>query len=325
MRRRDVVIIGIFVGFEMLYNGPERERAIAEQRAAQAQQEQVETGATQGSAADSADAPAANGPVEREQVLAASAGARVVIDTPNVDGSISLQGARIDDLNLRDYRRTVDDTSPEVTVLAPMSSRYGHDAFFGWELQSGPDTATLADAFSAWTAEEGARLTPETPVTLTLEDNGLRIARTIAIDADYMFTITDVITNTRGEAVQLRPFGTVRRDGMPQDYVRNQIVHQGLVGVFGERNLRQFTYENAQKHARDRVRGRVGEEERLEEEQAQGGWLGLTDHYWLTAIIPDQSERMSAYFDSRTEDASTDFRAAYRGQWREAAAGGSVT
>ncbi|MBX9747809.1 MAG: membrane protein insertase YidC [Hyphomonadaceae bacterium] len=323
-----VLSIGIFVGFELLYNGPARERAIAEQRAQAEQQRQQQSGGAvaEDGSSGAAESPAPQAPADRRQVLAASAASRIIIDTQSVDGSISLEGARIDDLNLRGYRRTVEDDSEEVTVLAPMNTRYGHDAFFGWELQSGENVQTLASASSQWSALAGQQLTPETPVVLTLDaGNGLVIERTIAIDANFMFTITDSVTNTSDAPVQLRPFGTVRRDGLPEDYIRNQIVHQGLVGVFGERQLRQVTYENAQKHARDRVRGRVGDAERIEEEQAQGGWFGLTDHYWLTAIVPDQSEQYSAYFDSRTEDGVTDFRSAYRGQWREAAAGETIT
>ena len=114
------------------------------------------------------------------------------------------------------------------------------------------------------------------------------------------------------------------REGLPQDYVRSQIVHQGMIGVFDNR-LRQVNYHAADKHARDRVRGRVGDDERIEEEQAQGGWLGITDHYWLTAVVLDQSERISAYFDSRTDDGTNNYRSAYRGQWREAPAGGEIT
>jgi len=97
-----------------------------------------------------------------------------------------------------------------------------------------------------------------------------------------------------------------------------------MIGVFDER-LRQVNYHAADKHARDRVRGRVGDDERIEEEQAQGGWLGITDHYWLTAVVLDQSERISAYFDSRTDDGTNNYRSAYRGQWREIPAGSSVT
>jgi YidC/Oxa1 family membrane protein insertase len=309
----------IFLGFEIFYNAPQRERLMAER----AQVEEQSQPGTSGEA-PTAEAPAADAPIQRDEALGANA--RVPIATDAVDGSISLQGARIDDLNLRQYRRAVDPESDEVTVLAPINSEFGHDAFFGWEMQSGPDTSTLADSFTAWSAAEGARLTPETPVTLTLDaGDGVTVERTISIDADYMFTITDVVGNARDSALSVRPFGAVRREGVPQDYRFNQIVHQGLIGVFGERNLRQVGYRDADKHARDRVRGRVGPDERLEEEQAQGGWFGITDHYWLTAIVPDQGERYSAYFDARTEDARNDYRAAYRGEWREVPAGGSIT
>lgn len=316
-----VLSAAILFGFEFFYNAPQRQRLQAEEQA------RIEATQPAQESSGSAEAPPPSGPVAREQVLAQTAGARIVIDTPEVDGSIALEGARIDDLNLRDYHRTIDPESGEVTVLAPRSTEFAHDAFFGWEMRNGENAATLADAFSGWTTTEGARLTPDTPVTLTLAaGEGLTIERTISIDQNYMFTITDVVRNTSGATVSARPFGTVRRMGLPQDYVRNQIVHQGLIGAFGENNnLRQITYENANKHIRDRGRGRIGAEERIEDLQGQGGWFGITDHYWLAAIIPAQSERVSTYFDARSEGALNDYRAAYRGDWREIAAGGEVT
>jgi YidC/Oxa1 family membrane protein insertase len=316
--------LAIFLGFEVFYNGPQREHMQAAERARI--EAQAETGETQAPVREAAEAPETSAQVTREEALAASADARVEIATPEIDGSISLIGARIDDLNLRTYRRTVDGDQ-EVTLLAPMSTRFGHDAFFGWEVQAGSDVATLADASTGWTAPRGARLTPQTPVTLTLSAGpNLTIERTIAIDEHYMFTITDVVRNESGAPVTVRPFGVVRRDGLPQDFRNNAIVHQGLIGAFGpSNNLHQVTFNNAQKHAREKERGRTGADARLEEEQGAGGWFGITEHYWLTAIVPDQGERVSAYFDSRPENNTTDFRAAYRGQWREAPAGGAVT
>lgn len=319
-----VLSLAIFLGFEFFYNAPLRER-LQRERAEAAEQ-------TQTSQAASPSAPEAAaqsaGPRPREEILGGTASARIAIDTGSVDGSISLEGARIDDLNLRQYRRTVDPESPEATLLAPISSTYGHDAFFGWEMQSGADTATLADAFSRWSADTAARLTPETPVTLTLQaGQGVAIERTIAIDANYMFTITDVVRNSGDAPISARPFGAVRRQGMPEDYNPNlPVVHQGLIGAFGPNNtLRLAHFRKADKHVRDRTRGRVGESERIEDLQGQGGWFGITDHYWLTAIIPDQNERLSAYYDSRNEGATNDYRAAYRGEWHDVPAGGSTT
>jgi YidC/Oxa1 family membrane protein insertase len=318
-----VLSLAIFFGFEFFYNGPQRQRLEAEERARI--ETQIQQPTTAGETPSQTPGPIA--PATREETLAASATARIAIDTPTVDGSISLAGARIDDLNLRGYRRTVEETSPEVTLLAPINTEFGHDAFFGWEVQTGADIATLADASTEWTAPEGARLTLTTPVTLTRQAGpNLTIERTISIDEHYMFTIADTVRNTSGEAIQVRPFGVVRRQGMPADYRTNPIVHQGLVGAFGpNNNLHQANFANLQKHARNKERGRAGPDERVEEEQGTGGWFGIAEHYWLTAIVPDQGERISAYFDSRPENNSTDFRTAYRGQWREAAAGGSIT
>ena len=324
-----VLSIGIMLGFEFLYNGPNRERIAEQQRAQAEQQQQQEREAAPSAAADAsapAVAPATGGPVTREQALSAST-ARVAIDTQEVDGSISLEGARIDDLSLRQYRQTIDPTSPEVTLLSPINTEFGHDAFFGWEAQSGDATSTLSDSRSQWTAAEGSRLTPTTPVTLTFNaGDGRAIERTIAVDEHFMFTITDTVRNTSGAPIQVRPFGTVRRDGLPDHYRNQPIVHQGLIGAFGPNNTRhQTTFKDADKHARDRVRGRVGEDERIDEAQGTGGWLGVTEHYWLAAIIPDQSERVSVYFDSNTEDGRNDYRAAYRGNWREVPVGGEIT
>jgi YidC/Oxa1 family membrane protein insertase len=238
-----------------------------------------------------------------------------------------LLGARIDDLNLRQYRETIDPESPEVTLLSPINTEFGHDAFFGWEMQANETTSTLSDSRSQWLAQEGARLTPETPVTLTFDAGGGRtIERRISIDDHFMFTITDVVRNAGPAPVQVRPFGTVRREGMPEHFRNNAIVHQGLIGAFGPNNsLHQVRFQDANKHAQNRVRGRVGEDERIEDRQGTGGWFGITEHYWLTAIVPDQNERVSAYFDSRQEDGANDYRAAYRGQWREVPAGGQIT
>jgi YidC/Oxa1 family membrane protein insertase len=331
-----VLSLGIMLGFEFFYNGPQRERLAAEQRAqaeqqVQQQQAQAEQAATEpgesGASAPGSTGPASTGIVTRESALTSSAASRIVIDTGEVDGSISLQGARIDDLNLRQYRQTLEPDSPEVTLLAPINTQYGHDAFFGWERQTGETSTALSDARSQWTAAEGSRLTPTTPVTLTFDaGNGQMIERRIAVDEHFMFTITDTIRNTSGAPISIRPFGTVRRDGMPEAFRNNPIVHQGMIGAFGPNdNLHQRRFKEADDHVRDRGRGKVGEDERIEEGQGEGGWIGITEHYWLAAIIPDQNERISAYFDGRAVDGRNDYLASYRGSWREVPAGGEIS
>jgi YidC/Oxa1 family membrane protein insertase len=312
-----VLSLAIFAGFEFFYNQPRREEMLAERARIEATQ---------------AEAPAAAAAREpelapRETVLSATAAARVPVRSATLDGSITLEGARIDDLNLNGYRQTIEPGSPEVTLLAPINSEHGHDAFFGWELQDGENAATLADAFALWSAQEGATLTPQTPITLTLAaENGITIERTIAIDENYMFTITDHVRNAGDAAQAVRPFGAVRRQGLPEGYKVSGIVHQGLVGAFGpNQSLHESDFEAGIKHARNRARGRIGEDERILQEQGQGGWLGITDHYWLTAIVLDESEQSSIFYNANQIAGGTDFRAAYRGEWRPVPAGGEIT
>ncbi|MGE0046109.1 MAG: membrane protein insertase YidC [Hyphomonadaceae bacterium] len=300
----------VLFGFEYFFARPQRLEQQAIERA-QAERQ--------------AEAPRAEAALPGETVVARTQTRRVVIDTPEVDGSIALNGARIDDLSLRNYRRTVEEDSPEVRLLSPREGEGGADAFFGWEAREG--AANVADSNTQWNAQEGARLTPDTPVTLThTTADGIEITRTIAVDQHYMFTITDRVRNTGSGARAVRPYGVVRREGTPPDYAPNMNVQQGLAGVFGPEEVLRFdSYRDAQNHARDRDRGRVGESERIRELQGPGGWLGLSDHYWLTALVPDQGERISAWFDSRNEAEATDFRAAYRGAWRELAPGAEAT
>lgn len=313
-----VLSAAIMMGWDFFVGAPQRARLQAEQARVEAAQQP----------APGAPAPAAPAVQDRETVLADTAARRISIDTPTLDGSLSLTGARFDDLSLRQYRRTIDRASEEVTLLLPINAPHGHDAFFGWEIQHGENAASLADSNSEWTAPEGATLTPASPVTLTREaGDGVTIERTIAIDEHYMFTITDTVRNASAAPISVRPFGTVRRQGMPLDYnPRLAVVHQGMVGVFGPNNhLHQSSFRDADKLAQRKLRGRAGEDERLAAEQGAGGWLGITDHYWLAAMAPDQTDTVSGYFDSRTQDGSNSYRAAYRGQWRETSAGGTIT
>jgi YidC/Oxa1 family membrane protein insertase len=314
-----LISVAIMMGWFFFIDAPQqRQRLTAQERA------RVETPAqpSQAGADTPAPTPAA---ITREQALAASAATRIVIDTPQLDGSIALQGARLDDLSLKNFRRTLEPDSAEVTLLSPYGAPHAHDAFSGWEMRSGEDISTLADAASNWRAAAGATLTPQTPVTLSFSPGpDLTIERTISIDDSFMITIADVLRNARDEAVIVRPFAVVRREGVPQDYKPNTIVHQGLIGALQPRTFLHSNFSEADKHARERAKGNVGPDERILERQGQGGWFALTDHYWLTALVPDQGEQVSVYFDAETKDSVNSYRAAYRGAWREAPAGGEI-
>ena len=133
---------------------------------------------------------AASSHMSREAALKAG-GTRVTIDTPMVDGSILLKGARLDDLRLKKYHDTVDPKSPEIVLLAPKGTAYPYSAAFGWV-----GASNMPDDNSEWRQTNGATLSPGHPVTLSWDNgHGLVFYRTIAIDNQYMFSIVDSVVN----------------------------------------------------------------------------------------------------------------------------------
>jgi YidC/Oxa1 family membrane protein insertase len=320
-----VISMIILFAYEFFVAAPQNRARLAEERAkAKIEQTQAKEAATK---------QAAPVIVPRETALARTP--RVTFDTDAIDGSINLEGARFDDLSLRNHFDKVG-SKTEVTLLKPQDVRGAFDAFFGWEDPAG--TAPIG-ARTMWTAPDGASLGVNRPVTLTTTTpDGLEITRTIAVDEKFVFIITDVVKNAGAQERTLRPFAAVRRTGLPADFIPNQIVHQGMLGVFGPKLiLNEATYQKAQRHAKDKATGKRLEDERLIAARGQGGWLGFSDHYWLAAIVPPQAgaqgpgETIDAWFDARpgasgVSAPDTDvFRAAYRGQPRAIAPGQSIT
>ena len=229
--------------------------------------------------------------------------ARVAIDTPSVTGSLSLQGARLDDLSLKDYRVTLDD--PElVKLLTPAGSPYPYCVVQGWsageglapEAVPGPDTVwTLANgapapeqdpetqsepAEDAAAPEVVAKLTPDSPVTLTWDNGtGLLFMRVISVDDKFMFTVEDTVANTGTAAATLSPYAFIARDGREPTqaaYIR----HEGVVRM-SDGELQEIDYEEM-----DDLEA-VQDGSRQEALQvAQSGWVGFTDAYWMTQLIP---------------------------------------
>jgi len=215
----------------------------------------------------------------REEALAASP--RVAIDTPSVKGSVSLKGGRLDDLTLKDYRVTVEPDSPQVILLSPAGGPHAYYAERGFVGAGGSDLA-LPTGETLWTTEDQSTLTPDSPVTLTYDNGqGLKFTRTISVDDKYMFTIDDKVTNSGTDAVTLYPYGLVSRHELPE--VQGfYILHEGLIGVVDD-GLEEISYSSA-----------------LEDQPAtfksQSGWLGITDKYWATVVVPEQGKSFEAKF-----------------------------
>ena len=229
-------------------------------------------------AADGAVVPAVGGAGQlRDRGAVLRETPRVAIVTPRLGGSINLKGARIDDLVLKGYKETIQPGSPDVRLLAPSGALGAYFAGFGW---SGTD-APPADAL--WTTNN-ERLTPATPVTLAYTTpQGTKFEIQLAIDADYLFTVTQRVTNPHAVPLTLRPWGLVSHLGEGSEKDAGNL-HIGPIGVVGER-LKDSEVAYA----------------KLRDDGAQsfattGGWLGITDKYWATALIPDQKTPVTARF-----------------------------
>ncbi|MDZ4052168.1 MAG: membrane protein insertase YidC, partial [Phenylobacterium sp.] len=240
---------------------------------------------------------------------AAAASPRVRIETPALSGSVSLRGARLDDLYLKQYRETVAKNAPPVELLRPEGAKHAQFAEFGW---AGANVPGLPTAATIWTQTAGSTLAPGAPVTLqTTNGAGLTFTRQISVDDRFMFTISDTVANTGAGAVTLAPYGSVQRQGVPSDIGTNSIVHEGAVGWLGE-ELRLIKFKKWAKDGGSTI-------------ATTGGWAGITDKYWLAALIPAQNEAVQSQFRVTKAGGVDIFEANYVGSARTINPGRQIT
>ena len=210
---------------------------------------------------------------------------RVKIDGPRVAGSISLLGARLDDVVLRDYRETIDKYSPLVRVLEPRSDDHPYYVQFGWS--AGPGTQIkLPDNDTVWSGS--GEVTPDKPALLTWDNgDGQTFEITVSIDDNYMFAVRQLVRNAGGQPVSVYPWSRIRRDYTPPT-AGYYILHEGLLGVLGG-TLKEQTYATVKTEGDKK--GGVSFES-----TGAGGWAGITDKYWLVTLVPDQATPQVASF-----------------------------
>jgi YidC/Oxa1 family membrane protein insertase len=234
------------------------------------------TSAAPAPAAETAPASVAGAAPARTMQQALEA-PRIAIETPTLRGSINLEGARIDDLVLLQHRQELDRDSPPVRLFAPSGTPEAYFAGTGW-------TGTRAPPPDARWEADGNRLTPATPVTLRWNDGrGLSFEIRLEVDDAYLFTATQRVMNRSPEAAVLRGYGYINRTGTGPD-PSTWNIHTGPIAVLNG-NL---------------VEGDIGFD-KLRDRGAQtfvsrGGWLGITDKYWLSALIPAQTSNIEARF-----------------------------
>ncbi len=296
--------VGIWVGFQYFYIKPQQEAIHAQYLA-----RQVEGGTTTQTAA----VPPPSALRDRGDVLKDSP--RLPLETPELKGSLNLKGARLDDLLLTKIKETVAPDSPPIALLSPSGSAKPLSAYYAelsW-LAEKPDVA-VPNAETLWHTRD-TKLSPDHPVTLTWDNGyGLIFTRMIAVDSEAMFTFTDRVVNKGAGDLTLYPFGTVARQGIPINPSGSTVVHEGALGVL-DGTLTEIKYKKLMDAGK-------------KAQESKGGWLGITDKYWLVAMIPPQDDNLTASFTYHTaKDASPEdgyFQTDFRGAPITVAAGGQI-
>jgi len=276
-----IVITGaILFGWSYFYDRPKHEERMAQQQLLEETQKQNPSDAIQSQASNELRSSIAPQPIQRQATRseALASNKRIKVQTPSLSGSIRLKGARIDDLTLEKYSETTEENSDKIHLLSPQASKDPYFAEFGWVSDK---HVNLPNADTVW-ASSGDILTPKQPVTLSWNNGqGLVFNRTINVDEDYLFTITDSITNESGESLNVYHYGLISRQDTP---VTGGffILHEGPLGVLNQK-LVEVDYKDLQ-------------EKSPQTQSTQGGWIGITDKYWLTAIIPAQDQQFKASF-----------------------------
>jgi YidC/Oxa1 family membrane protein insertase len=207
---------------------------------------------------------------------------RVQIKTARVEGSMSLIGGRIDDLRLLDYDVKLNDPSVKETLLSPAGGPKAYYALYGWAPAGGLDFADVPGANTPYEIESGDVLTATTPVTLKWDNGkGLIFRRTLTIDENYMFSITQSAENTTGADVKMQPYGIIARLGEP-DTIGFYILHEGVVRA-SDGKIQEIDYGDMPDQVFDAAENGNVDKIKVETD----GWIGFTDKYWMTSLIAE--------------------------------------
>jgi len=200
-------------------------------------------------------------------------------ESSRIKGSISLIGARFDDVILKDYKDTIKPESKQVTLLSPNNTLNPYFVELGWMSQ---ENINLPNKNSEWQLIEGKELGPENHITIKwVSPEGIEFFRKIEIDNDYLITVEQKVTNVSNKDISLTQYGRINRTGTPKTS-GFYILHEGPIAVLNER-LIEIDYDDIIEEGSKSI-------------ISKGGWVGITDKYWLAALIPDQRSRIEGGF-----------------------------
>ena len=213
---------------------------------------------------------------------------RVVVNSQRLGGSIALKGGRIDDLTMLDYKETIEENSPAVTLLSPHQSPNPYFGQFGWLPL---DNLKVPDGNTLWKANHPS-LSPSRPLTLSWENSDkVRFIQIIEIDENFMLTVTQKVKNNSTIPISFHPYGRIVRTDTPTT-LGFFILHEGPIGVFND-TLKEVDYDDLHEAPANTT-------------NSTGGWIGVSDKYWLTALIPEQNTGYTGAFrHSRPQNKDT--------------------
>ena len=219
--------------------------------------------------------------ISREEAIKESE--RVQFENKNIKGSISLLGGTIDDLIFKNYTETLEGEN-KITLLHPKKFSQGYYIETGWVSSS--KNIDLPDSKTIWSIEGNNMLTPNQPITLSWKNNqGIIFKKKIEIDEKFLFSIDQSITNKTDKSYDFYSYGQIIRNKAPE-ITNFYILHEGLIGVFDDQ-LVEEDYEDI--------------EEKEFSKNADSGWLGITDKYWITTLIPQENKSFRADFDFKNK------------------------
>ena len=256
-----------------LFFGPSPEQI----KKSQEQKNQI----TQSSETPSLDVSQTKPKISRKEAIEENE--RIKFENENIKGSISLIGGTIDDLIFKKYTKTLNGND-QIILLNPKKFIDGYFVETGWVTNN--KNIDLPDANTLWTLEGNNKLSPNNPIKLVWSNNQeIRFEKNIKIDNQFLFTVDQKIINNSERTYNFYPYGQIVRNKAPQ--VTNfYILHEGLIGVFDEQLVEQ-DYEDVK--------------EKKFSKKTKSGWLGITDKYWITTLIPEKNKEFRADFDFKNK------------------------
>jgi YidC/Oxa1 family membrane protein insertase len=209
--------------------------------------------------------------INRDEVISSSG--RVIFDNGKIKGSINLEGGFIDDLVLEEFRETLDPTSDLIEFLNPLGSQDAYYLDTGWV--SSDSTLELPSNKSIWKTDKTSMGVDDPVKLFWTNSQGITFEKIISLDENYLFNVDQRVINNSDRSFDLFPFGLSKRQGIPE--MQNFfILHEGPISIT-DGVLEEYDYDDLKENKKIK-------------HTSIGGWIGITDKYWQTAIIPNQNE-----------------------------------